>query len=219
MESAGTDVIRKSSHLMLCSRFILGGSELELPNHAPGDCGCISAGRFFSALCRKDRYQHVRQMLDAEIGALSKNGEIGNGRSFDNVKATMGGNDPVYALRRLKRDRPDLAQRVIVGELSAHAAAIEAGITGKPWKVLSALIEPYDKPMAMEIESFCNPGSGARTDLSEPVNNINRSEPAKGTSRSYTLNRLRRESPELFNAVVGVRCRHGGIYRRRGNIG
>ncbi len=32
-----------------------------------------------------------------------------------------------YTIRRLKRDRPDLAARVIGGELSANAAAIEAG--------------------------------------------------------------------------------------------
>lgn len=36
------------------------------------------------------------------------------------------GNDPDYALRRLKRDNPDLAQRVLKGELSAHAAAVQA---------------------------------------------------------------------------------------------
>ncbi len=32
-----------------------------------------------------------------------------------------------YTVRRLKRDRPDLAERVISGDLSANAAAIEAG--------------------------------------------------------------------------------------------
>jgi hypothetical protein len=36
-------------------------------------------------------------------------------------------NDTIYAVRRLKRDRPDLAERVIAGELSPNAAAIEAG--------------------------------------------------------------------------------------------
>jgi hypothetical protein len=33
---------------------------------------------------------------------------------------------------RLRRDRPDLAERVMRGELSAHAAAIEAGFRKKP---------------------------------------------------------------------------------------
>jgi hypothetical protein len=35
-------------------------------------------------------------------------------------------NNPTYALRRLKRDRPDLAAKVGAGALSANAAAIEA---------------------------------------------------------------------------------------------
>ncbi len=32
-----------------------------------------------------------------------------------------------YTLRRLRRDRPELAEMVIGGKLSANAAAIEAG--------------------------------------------------------------------------------------------
>ncbi|GJF08939.1 hypothetical protein NGTWS0302_32970 [Mycolicibacterium cyprinidarum] len=37
------------------------------------------------------------------------------------------GNSEAAALRRLRKDRPDLHQRVIDGELTAHAAAVEAG--------------------------------------------------------------------------------------------
>ena len=37
------------------------------------------------------------------------------------------GNSETYLLRRLKRDREDLAEKVVNGELSAHAAAVEAG--------------------------------------------------------------------------------------------
>jgi hypothetical protein len=32
-----------------------------------------------------------------------------------------------YSLARLKRDQPDLAKRVMAGEMSTYAAAIEAG--------------------------------------------------------------------------------------------
>jgi hypothetical protein len=39
------------------------------------------------------------------------------------------GNASNYTLARLKRDRPDLAERVIIGEMSANAAAIKAGFT------------------------------------------------------------------------------------------
>ncbi len=40
---------------------------------------------------------------------------------------TKDGNDPSYALRRLKRDAPALAEGVLSGDLSANAGAIEAG--------------------------------------------------------------------------------------------
>jgi hypothetical protein len=41
------------------------------------------------------------------------------------------GTDKDYTVRRLERDRPDLAKKVINGELSANAAAIEAGFRTK----------------------------------------------------------------------------------------
>jgi len=43
-----------------------------------------------------------------------------------------GGTAKTYTLRRLARDRPDLLDRVEAGELSANAAAIEAGFRSKP---------------------------------------------------------------------------------------
>ena len=53
-----------------------------------------------------------------------------HGEGHNNVKSSSeskGGNSARYTLARLKRDRPDLAERVVAGTLSAHAAAIEAG--------------------------------------------------------------------------------------------
>lgn len=73
----------------------------------------------------RDLRQEVINLLNPKQAA---NGEIGRGRgSLDNIKANPGGTDPDYALRRLKRDNPELAQRVLTGELSAHAAAVQAG--------------------------------------------------------------------------------------------
>lgn len=63
---------------------------------------------------------------------LPSNGKVGNGRSFDNIKATRGGTDTEYTLRRLKRDAPELLEAVKRGELSVNAAAIQAGIRKKP---------------------------------------------------------------------------------------
>ena len=45
----------------------------------------------------------------------------------DNVTITKRGNRADAALRRLRKDRPDLHERVLAGELSPHAAAVEAG--------------------------------------------------------------------------------------------
>jgi hypothetical protein len=45
----------------------------------------------------------------------------------DIVPLNQRGNSRRDTLRRLRRDRPDLAERVDAGELSAHSAAIEAG--------------------------------------------------------------------------------------------
>lgn len=60
----------------------------------------------------------------AKPGRPTKDAEnkVGNTNNFKSSD-----NNATYAIRRLKRDRPDLAQQVIDGDLSAHAAAIEAG--------------------------------------------------------------------------------------------
>jgi hypothetical protein len=63
----------------------------------------------------------VQAMIKGEIGAIQRHGTNrhtgSNATSSDDRGAT-------YVLKRLKRDRPDLAEKVIRGELSAHAAAI-----------------------------------------------------------------------------------------------
>jgi len=50
--------------------------------------------------------------------------------NFRNTK-DRGTDDESYALRRLKRDHPDLAKKVLDGQMSANAAAIEAGFRDK----------------------------------------------------------------------------------------
>ena len=68
------------------------------------------------------------KLLLSEVPALAKNGEIGRGRnSCSNTTAIESDRGANYNLRRLKRDHPELAQAVINGELSANAAAIQAG--------------------------------------------------------------------------------------------
>jgi hypothetical protein len=48
-------------------------------------------------------------------------------KQVDNINLNPGGTSPTYALQRLKRDQPELAEKVIAGELTAHQAAIQAG--------------------------------------------------------------------------------------------
>lgn len=78
--------------------------------------------------CRKR--PEVAELIRREVGAVTEHG--GDRKSeaakdqVNNVNL-IGGNSPTYALRRLKRDHPELAEQVVAGKLSAHAAAIEAG--------------------------------------------------------------------------------------------
>jgi hypothetical protein len=39
------------------------------------------------------------------------------------IRVSKYGTDPAYALARLRRDRPDLHQRVLDGEITAHAGS------------------------------------------------------------------------------------------------
>ncbi len=80
----------------------------------------------------KARLVEMRKTLGTEIDLAEpkqpNSGDIGRGRvRRDNITPNSRGTDPTYALRRLKRDREDLAEKVISGELSANAAAIQAG--------------------------------------------------------------------------------------------
>lgn len=76
--------------------------------------------------------ESVRVLTEGDRQAVSANG--GDRRSdavqFDisNCSASgQGGTSRAYNIARLKRDRPDLAELVIGGALSANAAAIAAG--------------------------------------------------------------------------------------------
>lgn len=89
-----------------------------------------------------DKIQAVIQD-DAEALALFREAMVegpgGDKKSEDRIISNNITNDPVergtskaYTVSRLKRDRPDLFERVVAGELSANRAAIEAGFRRKP---------------------------------------------------------------------------------------
>ncbi len=57
----------------------------------------------------------------------------GDRSKIDNIQlAAPSGTSTEAALRRLRKDRPDLHQRVINKELSAHAGMIEAAVDKFP---------------------------------------------------------------------------------------
>lgn len=70
--------------------------------------------------------KRVSVLLKRGEQPIAAHGEIGGGHNDrgrgDNVTSARG-TDPTCTLKRLKRDRPDLAEKVIAGELSANAAA------------------------------------------------------------------------------------------------
>ena len=79
--------------------------------------------------CRALLLEQVEQMPSADQTENPRNPSGRKGKeSIDNINRLAGGTDPSYILARLKRDPPDLARQVIDGAISAHAAAIEAGI-------------------------------------------------------------------------------------------
>ena len=74
-------------------------------------------------------------------------------RGVDNVNSSDG-NSVRYLVRRLKRDRPDIAERLVNGEFkSARAAAIVAGIIHPP-TALSILQGGWKRATAAERKQF-----------------------------------------------------------------
>lgn len=72
------------------------------------------------------------------------------------------GNDASYALRRLRKDRPDLHARVLARELSPHKAMVEAGFRRQTKSVpvddvgrlagrLRALLTPEELAQLVEL--------------------------------------------------------------------
>jgi hypothetical protein len=86
--------------------------------------------------------------------------KVGQGKRTDlvdiinEVKPTKG-TSRAYTLDRLKRERPDLFSRVAAKELSANAAAIEAGFRKKP-SALEAALKAFGKLTDAERREFLN---------------------------------------------------------------
>lgn len=81
----------------------------------------------------------VARLIADDVPVSAAHGEVGRGRRrVDDINSNgQGGTSSAYVIGRLKRDRPDLAERVVSGELTPNAAARQAGIT-KPRVVLTS---------------------------------------------------------------------------------
>lgn len=71
-------------------------------------------------------------LKDSKIpGLAGHGGERGVGQGVNNTLVDRGTSNPDYILARLKRDDPEMAQKILDGELTANEAAIKAGIRKK----------------------------------------------------------------------------------------
>ena len=95
----------------------------------------------------------MRRLFDAALGELAKPSPgPGRGHKTDGITTRLT-NDQTYAIKRLKRDNPELAERVVRGELSAHAAAIEAGFRKRLVQV-EPTAEGFDRAIAKHLPDY-----------------------------------------------------------------
>jgi hypothetical protein len=86
----------------------------------------------------------------------------GRGKKATDNNKSFNGDSQQYLIARLKRDNPQLAESVIRGELTAHAAALAAGFR-KPTKSI-----PVDSPESAVralLRVFNSPGVGDLVDF------------------------------------------------------
>ena len=81
------------------------------------------------ALCGTDDKLHARveRLLKEEIEPAAKRGQIGRNRQRTTLSNSPDSETVERHLRRLKRDDPELAKRVVNGEMSAYQAARSKG--------------------------------------------------------------------------------------------
>jgi hypothetical protein len=103
--------------------------------------------------CR--RRPEVVQAIDRALTPTLENGTNQHSEGFDSVKPspTQGGNSAIYRRKRLKREREDLYEQVISGEMTLIAAEEQAGIR-RPPTGLDTLRKAWRKASADERRVF-----------------------------------------------------------------
>lgn len=102
--------------------------------------GCASV-RQLTGLCTDDVPEGPRAREAITRACQRDIGVNQHSEGFDNIQTLAPtGTSESAALRRLRKDRPDLLERVLSGELKAHAAMIEAGF--RPRTVTVRVADP-----------------------------------------------------------------------------
>ena len=91
------------------------------------------------------------RLFRTELKAPGRRTDLGH--NMTDVKPRLKGTSRAYLLDRLKRERSDLYEQVVQKKLSAHAAAIQAGII-KPKTPLDELRRWWRKASRLERELF-----------------------------------------------------------------
>jgi hypothetical protein len=91
---------------------------------SPADRARVKAARRAQAIDAKDQ-ENLRP------AGRPKTENVSNDESDRNNSRPVG-TTAAYAIRRLRRDRPDIHARVLAGEITPHAGMIEAGFRKKP---------------------------------------------------------------------------------------
>jgi hypothetical protein len=128
---------------------------------------------------------------EPEVLALWRKATTGKpGAHNNNVIRNRQGNSRAYALDRLKRERPDLFNKVIAKEMSANAAANEAGFR-KPPSPLKQLRKAWKVATPDERGEFlAEISAGTRADRNEPE------QPVDGPARANIARGLQGQTPD-----------------------
>lgn len=79
-------------------------------------------------LCADNRFDDVVEKIEQARRDVPEIAKKPGPNPNRNLRVTKNSDTDDYVVSRLKRDAPALAQQVVAGELSAHAAAVQAGI-------------------------------------------------------------------------------------------
>ena len=109
-----------------------------------------------------ERVRETREDNTLSLGRPPILGFNQHSEGYDNViPSSQQGNGKDYTLRRLMRDHPELLERVKSGELSANAAAIEAGfrektitVTLDPTKAAKAILKHFTAGQVAELREL-----------------------------------------------------------------